>query len=60
MSFGRFRARARCGDSKIGYRQDVPPSLERTLYQSVTRTIEAVAMRVKVIQSGSVNYWEVP
>ena len=55
MAFELFRARARYGDGKIADQQDVPSSLERTLDQSAMRTIEAVATRVKVIQSGSVN-----
>jgi hydrogenase-4 component B len=50
-------AAARHGQGEISYRQNVPPPLEDVLYRPVRDGVEAIAERVKVIQSGSVNQY---
>ncbi|HVA90090.1 MAG TPA: hypothetical protein VNL71_09625, partial [Chloroflexota bacterium] len=50
-------AAARHGVGEITYRQEVPPPLEELVYRPVLRAVEALAERVKVIQSGSVNQY---
>jgi len=45
------------GSGEIAYCQEVPPPLERPLYQPITTALETVAEKVKVIQSGSVNQY---
>jgi hydrogenase-4 component B len=41
----------------IEYRQEVPAPFERGLYQPLWRVVQALARRVKVMQSGNINLY---